>query len=254
MTVLRPTVVGMDETTRRELGQHFPLSGRTGWGVLTETALSVYDPDHTALARTAAGRTAWPYVPVLGSLLGAGFVVALVVYLSTGAGGTAWWFVAGAVTAVVGWLVNEHLRHRRREKARAAHVREVTAPAHLTTLSKILAVDARAGLPDLAQTMWEAAASPAAAAQALDAVRAHAKAARKAGSRPPRIGDDAASTHTHRTAVVQPGTATTLAQAWHEGVVTALSHARRADDGITLFLEHGDGAPWTNPYAAKADR
>lgn len=39
------------------------------------------------------------------------------------------------------------------------------------------------------------------------------------------------------------------AQAWDEGVATALSHARRAPDRATLILEHTDGTPWDNPYA-----
>lgn len=29
---------------------------------------------------------------------------------------------------------------------------------------------------------------------------------------------------------------------------TALNHAVRNDDGITLRLEHLDGRPWENPY------
>jgi len=39
-----------------------------------------------------------------------------------------------------------------------------------------------------------------------------------------------------------------LPEAWEEGVVTALNHAFRNDDGITLRLEHLDGRPWANPY------
>lgn len=39
------------------------------------------------------------------------------------------------------------------------------------------------------------------------------------------------------------------AQAWNDGVATALNHAIRNDDGITLRLEHLDGTPWINPYS-----
>ena len=38
------------------------------------------------------------------------------------------------------------------------------------------------------------------------------------------------------------------AQAWDEGVATALNHAILNEDGITLRLEHLDGRTWENPY------
>ena len=38
------------------------------------------------------------------------------------------------------------------------------------------------------------------------------------------------------------------AEAWGKGVATALNHAIRNPDGITLRLEHLDGRPWENPY------
>lgn len=38
------------------------------------------------------------------------------------------------------------------------------------------------------------------------------------------------------------------AKAWEVGVATALNHAIRNEDGITLRLEHLDGRPWKNPY------
>lgn len=40
------------------------------------------------------------------------------------------------------------------------------------------------------------------------------------------------------------------AEAWDTGVSTALNHAILNEDGITLRLEHLDGRPWANPYAA----
>ena len=43
---------------------------------------------------------------------------------------------------------------------------------------------------------------------------------------------------------------TARAEAWDEGVATALDHAIRNPDGITLRLEHLDGRPWANPYRA----
>ena len=42
--------------------------------------------------------------------------------------------------------------------------------------------------------------------------------------------------------------ATVQAEAWDKGVATALDHAIRNEDGITLRLEHLDGRPWVNPY------
>lgn len=38
------------------------------------------------------------------------------------------------------------------------------------------------------------------------------------------------------------------AEAWQAGVDTALNHALRNPDGVTLRLEHLDGRPWKNPY------
>jgi len=43
------------------------------------------------------------------------------------------------------------------------------------------------------------------------------------------------------------------ARVWEEGVATALNHAIRNDDGITLRLEHLDGRKWDNPYRAQGD-
>lgn len=43
------------------------------------------------------------------------------------------------------------------------------------------------------------------------------------------------------------------AEAWDEGVATALNHAIRNDDGITLRLEHLDGRPWVNPYRSEQE-
>lgn len=40
------------------------------------------------------------------------------------------------------------------------------------------------------------------------------------------------------------------AEAWEEGVATALNHAKRGSDGITLKLVTFDGDPWQNPYRA----
>lgn len=37
-------------------------------------------------------------------------------------------------------------------------------------------------------------------------------------------------------------------QAWEEGVATALNHAKRGSDGITLKLVTFDGDAWKNPY------
>lgn len=50
--------------------------------------------------------------------------------------------------------------------------------------------------------------------------------------------------------VVDPvGQAATRAQAWEEGVATALNHAILDADGVRLRLEHLDGRAWVNPYA-----
>ena len=42
------------------------------------------------------------------------------------------------------------------------------------------------------------------------------------------------------------------AAGWAEGVETALNHAIRNPDGITLRLEHLDGRPWQNPHGPAA--
>lgn len=38
------------------------------------------------------------------------------------------------------------------------------------------------------------------------------------------------------------------AEAWAEGVETALNHAKRDENGITLSLVTWGGTPWPNPY------
>jgi len=37
-------------------------------------------------------------------------------------------------------------------------------------------------------------------------------------------------------------------EGWDEGAATALEHAIRNEDGVTLRLEHQDGQTWQNPY------
>jgi hypothetical protein len=44
------------------------------------------------------------------------------------------------------------------------------------------------------------------------------------------------------------------ADAWEEGVATALNHAKRGSDGITLKLVTFDGDAWPNPYREAAKR
>ena len=44
------------------------------------------------------------------------------------------------------------------------------------------------------------------------------------------------------------------AEAWDEGVATALNYAKRQPDGITLKLETLDGGGWPNPYREGSDR
>jgi hypothetical protein len=53
-----------------------------------------------------------------------------------------------------------------------------------------------------------------------------------------------------RTALVEHDRQT-AEKAWDDGVKTALNHAIRNEDGITLRLEHLDGRPWLNPHARK---
>lgn len=43
------------------------------------------------------------------------------------------------------------------------------------------------------------------------------------------------------------------AAAWQAAVDTALDHAIRNEDGVTLRLEHLDGTPWRNPYDVMTD-
>lgn len=45
--------------------------------------------------------------------------------------------------------------------------------------------------------------------------------------------------------------ASVKAEAWDEGVATALNYAKRNPDGITLRLERHDGKPWPHPYRSE---
>lgn len=53
-------------------------------------------------------------------------------------------------------------------------------------------------------------------------------------------------------APVSPVERNAQAEAWQAGVDTALNHALRNPDGVTLRLEHRDGRPWKNPYKEEA--